>query len=100
VEHGSSFGTYLAYGAISLFWLIILLVVLRTMMFMALLLVQPVRDLWAWRGGAGRNHRPAPPRDEPRGSHAPDESGPSSDEAAHEIRRRGVARGGHAAHDR
>ena len=57
MEDGSALGTYLAYGAIALFLLLIALVVLRTMMLAALLLLSPARDVWTWLSGATRRRQ-------------------------------------------
>lgn len=58
MEGTSSLGTYVAYAVIGLFLLVLGLAVVRTMMLPAFLLLEPVRRVWTWFGGAGaRKHR-------------------------------------------
>lgn len=59
MEHGSTIGTYVAYGVICLFLLVVTLVLLRTMLLMSLLLLSPARQLWTWLRGTAPGHDPA-----------------------------------------
>ena len=48
MEHGSTLGTWLAYGLIVLFLAVVVTLFARTVLLWSLLLLEPVRQLWTW----------------------------------------------------
>jgi hypothetical protein len=54
MENGSTWGTYIAYGVIVLFLILLTFVVARTVLLYSLLLIQPMARVWSWiRGSRG-----------------------------------------------
>jgi hypothetical protein len=69
MENGTSLGTYVAYGLIVLFWIVVAAFLLRTIVFASLLLLQPLRNVFGWLRGSdlarGDHVSPEPPRRRP-----------------------------------